>query len=78
MYATCQLLQEQARACAAAASGLLGQAELRFNVPPSIAIATRGRLQGLRLQLALLDQEFEELGIILLSCTFGFVFGILV
>ncbi|KAK2382440.1 E3 ubiquitin-protein ligase SDIR1 [Trifolium repens] len=61
MYATCQLLQEQARARAAAASGLLGQAELRFNVPPSIAIATRGRLQGLRLQLALLDQEFEEL-----------------
>ncbi|XP_045826623.1 E3 ubiquitin-protein ligase SDIR1-like isoform X1 [Trifolium pratense] len=61
MYATCQQLQEQARAHAAAASGLLGHAELRFNMPPSIAIASRGRLQGLRLQLALLDQEFDEL-----------------
>ncbi|GAU49338.1 hypothetical protein TSUD_88450 [Trifolium subterraneum] len=60
-YATCQQLQEQARAHAAAASGLLGHAELRFNMPPSIAIASRGRLQGLRLQLALLDQEFDEL-----------------
>ncbi|XP_045826626.1 E3 ubiquitin-protein ligase SDIR1-like isoform X2 [Trifolium pratense] len=55
------MLQEQARAHAAAASGLLGHAELRFNMPPSIAIASRGRLQGLRLQLALLDQEFDEL-----------------
>ncbi|CAL5211577.1 unnamed protein product [Lathyrus oleraceus] len=61
MYATCQQLQAQARAHAAAASGLLGHAELHFQMPPSIAIATRGRLQGLRLQLALLDREFDEL-----------------
>lgn len=74
MYATCQQLQAQARAHAAAASGLLGHTELRFHMPPSIAIATRGRLQGLRLQLALLDQEFDELGIMLLCCTFGRVF----
>ncbi|TKY67371.1 E3 ubiquitin-protein ligase SDIR1 [Spatholobus suberectus] len=43
------------------ASGLLGHTELRLHMPPSIAIATRGRLQGLRLQLALLDREFDEL-----------------
>ncbi|KAG4967225.1 hypothetical protein JHK87_032876 [Glycine soja] len=55
------LLQAQARAHAGAASGLLGHAELRLHMPPSIAIATRGRLQGLRLQLALLDREFDEL-----------------
>ncbi|WVZ03875.1 hypothetical protein V8G54_024681 [Vigna mungo] len=61
MYATCQQLQAQARAHAAAASGLLGHTELRLHMPPSIAIATRGRLQGLRLQLALLDREFDEL-----------------
>ena len=30
-------------------------------MPPSIALATRGRLQGLRLQLALLDREFDDL-----------------
>nr|GMC65642.1 E3 ubiquitin-protein ligase SDIR1 [Ipomoea batatas]GMD86059.1 E3 ubiquitin-protein ligase SDIR1 [Ipomoea batatas] len=30
-------------------------------LPPSIALATRGRLQGLRLQLALLDREFDDL-----------------
>lgn len=61
MYATCQQLQAQARAHAAAASGLLSHTELRLHVPPSIAFATRGRLQGLRLQLALLDREFDEL-----------------
>nr|AFK35739.1 unknown [Lotus japonicus] len=61
MYAACQHLQAQARAHAAAASGLLGHNELRLHVPPSIAIATRGRLHGLRLQLALLDREFDEL-----------------
>ncbi|XP_031254980.1 E3 ubiquitin-protein ligase SDIR1-like isoform X2 [Pistacia vera] len=61
MYATCQQLQAQARAHAAAASGLLGHTELRLHMPPSIAFATRGRLQGLRLQLALLDREFDEL-----------------
>ncbi|KAI6671093.1 hypothetical protein NL676_005978 [Syzygium grande] len=61
MYATCQQLQAQARAHAAAASGLLGHTELRVHMPPSIAFATRGRLQGLRLQLALLDREFDNL-----------------
>ncbi|XP_072960016.1 E3 ubiquitin-protein ligase SDIR1-like [Typha angustifolia] len=59
MYATCQQLQAQAHA--AAASGLLGHTELRLHVPPSIAFATRGRLQSLRLQLALLDREFDDL-----------------
>jgi len=53
---------------------LLGHTELRLHMPSSIAIATRGRLQGLRLQLALLDREFDELGIMLLSCIFGCVF----
>lgn len=63
MYATCQQLQAQAQAhAAAAASGLLGHTELRLHVPPSIAFATRGRLQSLRLQLALLDREFDDLG----------------
>ncbi|KAK9280261.1 hypothetical protein L1049_013949 [Liquidambar formosana] len=61
MYATCQQLQAQARAHAAAASGLLGHTELRLHMPPSITFATRGRLQGLRLQLALLDREFDDL-----------------
>ncbi|KAG9454636.1 hypothetical protein H6P81_007540 [Aristolochia fimbriata] len=61
MYATCQQLQAQAQAHAAAASGLLGHTELRLHMPPSIAFATRGRLQGLRLQLALLDREFDDL-----------------
>lgn len=63
MYATCQQLQAQARAHAAAASGFLGHTELQLHMPPSIALATRGRLQGLRLQLALLDREFDDLGI---------------
>ena len=71
MYAACQHLQAQARAHAAAATGLLGHTELRLHVPLSIAIATRGQLQGLRLQLALLDREFDELGIMLLKCIFG-------
>lgn len=62
MYATCQQLQAQAQARAtAAASGLLGHTEVRLHMPPSIALATRGRLQGLRLQLALLDREFDDL-----------------
>ncbi|XP_057953134.1 E3 ubiquitin-protein ligase SDIR1-like [Malania oleifera] len=61
MYATCQQLQAQAQAHHAAASGLLGHTELRLHMPPSIAFATRGRLQGLRLQLALLDREFDDL-----------------
>lgn len=62
MYATCQQLQAQAQAHAAMASGLLSHTELRLHMPPSIALATRGRLQGLRLQLALLDREFDDLG----------------
>lgn len=62
MYATCQQLQAQAQAHAVAASGLLGPTELRLHMPPSIALATRGRLRGLRLQLALLDREFDDLG----------------
>ncbi|CAI8617337.1 unnamed protein product [Vicia faba] len=61
MYATCQQLQAQAQAHAAPASGLLGHTELRLHMPPSIALASRGRLQGLRLQLALLDREFDDL-----------------
>ncbi|OAY46120.1 E3 ubiquitin-protein ligase SDIR1 isoform X1 [Manihot esculenta] len=61
MYATCQQLQAQAQAHAAMASGLLSHTELRLHMPPSIALATRGRLQGLRLQLALLDREFDDL-----------------
>ncbi|XP_057548810.1 E3 ubiquitin-protein ligase SDIR1-like isoform X2 [Amaranthus tricolor] len=62
MYATCQQLQVQAQAHAAAAvNGLFGQSDLRLQMPPSIALASRGRLQGLRLQLALLDREFDDL-----------------
>ncbi|KAI3866568.1 hypothetical protein MKW92_052009, partial [Papaver armeniacum] len=51
MYATCQQLQAPAQAHVTAASGLLGRAELRLHMPPSIAFATRGRLEGLRFQL---------------------------
>uniref|UniRef100_A0A0D9VSG1 RING-type E3 ubiquitin transferase n=1 Tax=Leersia perrieri TaxID=77586 RepID=A0A0D9VSG1_9ORYZ len=61
MYATCQQLQAQAQAHAAAANGFLGHTELRVHVPQTIALATRGRLQSLRLQLALLDREFDDL-----------------
>ncbi|CAN6471722.1 unnamed protein product [Victoria cruziana] len=62
MYATCQQLQAHAQAQAAAtANGLFGRTELRLHVPPSMSFATRGRLQGLRLQLALLDREFDDL-----------------
>ena len=63
MYATCQQLQAQVQAHAAAANGFLGHTELRVHVPPTIALATRGRLQSLRLQLALLDREFDDLGV---------------
>uniref|UniRef100_A0A2P2MXM6 Uncharacterized protein n=1 Tax=Rhizophora mucronata TaxID=61149 RepID=A0A2P2MXM6_RHIMU len=31
------------------ASGLIGHTELCLHMPPSIALATRGHLQGLRL-----------------------------
>ncbi|XP_038723760.1 E3 ubiquitin-protein ligase SDIR1-like [Tripterygium wilfordii] len=62
MYATCQRLQAPAQAHGVATSGLFGRhTELRLHMPPSIALATRGRLQGLRLQLALLDREFDDL-----------------
>ncbi|PKI72356.1 E3 ubiquitin-protein ligase SDIR1-like isoform X2 [Punica granatum] len=61
MYAACQQLQTQAQAQAAAVNGLLSHTELRLHMPPSIALPTRGRLQGLRLQLALLDREFDDL-----------------
>lgn len=62
MYATCQQLQAHAQAQAVAASGLLGHTELRLHMPPSIAVATRGQMRGLRLQRALLDREFDDLG----------------
>lgn len=58
MYATCQ----QLRAHAAVGSGLLGQTELRINMPPSMAFASSRRLQGLRLQLAVLNGESDDLG----------------
>ncbi|CAI8583138.1 unnamed protein product [Vicia faba] len=61
MYATCQQLQAQAQAHAATASGLLGHTELQLHMPPSIALASQGSLQGLRLQLTLLDREFDDL-----------------
>ncbi|GFY83598.1 RING/U-box superfamily protein [Actinidia rufa] len=61
MYATCQQLQAQTQVHAMAASEIVGHTELRLHMPPSIALATRGRLQGLRLQLALLDREFDDL-----------------
>ncbi|KAH7421933.1 hypothetical protein KP509_13G082000 [Ceratopteris richardii] len=65
VYAICQQLQAQAQAhaaaAAAAAGGLVGHTEFRLRMPPSIAFATRGRLQGLRLQLALLDRDFDDL-----------------
>ncbi|KAL2630535.1 hypothetical protein R1flu_015221 [Riccia fluitans] len=57
MYAMCQQLQAQAQAVGA----LVGHTELHLRMPPSLAFATRGRLQGLRLQLALLDREFDDL-----------------
>ncbi|BBN09811.1 E3 ubiquitin-protein ligase SDIR1 [Marchantia polymorpha subsp. ruderalis] len=57
MYAMCQQLQAQAQAVGA----LVGHTELHLRMPPSLTIATRGRLQGLRLQLALLDRDFDDL-----------------
>ncbi|XP_020593845.1 E3 ubiquitin-protein ligase SDIR1 isoform X2 [Phalaenopsis equestris] len=59
MYATCQQLQAQAHAMAA--SGLLGHTELRLHFPSSIALSNRGRLESLRLQLSLLDRDFDDL-----------------
>jgi len=57
------LLQAQAQAHAAAASGLLGHTELQLHMLPSIALASRGRQQCLKLQLSLLDREFDDLGL---------------
>lgn len=63
MYAICHQLQVQAQAAAGAtAGGLLSHAELRLRMPSSLTLATRARLHGLRLQLALLDREFDDLG----------------
>lgn len=70
MYATCQQLQAQAQAHAAVANGFLGHTELRVHVPPTISLATRARLQSLRLQLALLDREFDDLGLPIHSVQF--------
>jgi E3 ubiquitin-protein ligase SDIR1 len=64
LYAICHQLQAQAQAAAAAAStgGLVGHPELRLRMNPLLSFATRAQLQGLRLQLALLDREFDDLG----------------
>ncbi|CAK9275153.1 unnamed protein product [Sphagnum jensenii] len=63
LYAICHQLQAQAQAAAAAAStgGLVGHPELRLRMNPLLSFATRAQLQGLRLQLALLDREFDDL-----------------
>ncbi|XAR60612.1 hypothetical protein NMG60_11034057 [Bertholletia excelsa] len=61
MFVTCQQLQAQAQAQVAAANSLLGPTEFHLHMPALIALATMGRLQGLRLQLALLDREFDDL-----------------
>ncbi|KAL4388982.1 hypothetical protein GQ457_09G029680 [Hibiscus cannabinus] len=61
MYAACQQLQAQAQAHAVVASALSGHTELQLHMPPLVALATRGHLQGLRLQLALIDQELDDL-----------------
>jgi hypothetical protein len=64
MYAMCHQLQVQAQAAAVAASagGLLTHAELRLRMTPTLFLSTRARLSGLRLQLALFDREFDDLG----------------
>ncbi|XP_024396562.1 E3 ubiquitin-protein ligase SDIR1 isoform X1 [Physcomitrium patens] len=63
MYSICHQLQSQAQAAAAAATtgGLLSHTELRLRMIPTLSFAPRGRLHGLRLQLALLDREFDDL-----------------
>ena len=55
------------QAHAAAATGLLARTEFHMHMPPAIAVTTRGRLKGLRLQLSLLDREFDDLGLLILS-----------
>ncbi|CAM6037405.1 unnamed protein product [Sphagnum compactum] len=63
VYAMCHRLHAQAHAAAAAASagGLMGRSDLRLRMGPLLSFATRAQLQGLRLQLALLDREFDDL-----------------
>lgn len=71
MCAACQQLHAQAQAhAAAAASGILGHADLRLQMPPPAAFAASGRHQGLRLQLALLDRDFDDLGVMASSYDF--------
>jgi hypothetical protein len=69
VYAMCHRLHAQAHAAAAAASagGLMGRSDLRLRMGPLLSFATRAQLQGLRLQLALLDREFDDLGVYSLS-----------
>ena len=42
MFATCQRLQAQAQAHAAAASGLLARTKFRLHMPPAIALTQEG------------------------------------
>ncbi|MCL7028190.1 hypothetical protein MKW94_023148 [Papaver nudicaule] len=61
IYEICRQIQVQAAQVRAGGSSdaLQGQSELPL--PSSLAIAARGGLQGLRLQLALLGRNFDEL-----------------
>ncbi|XP_026413929.1 E3 ubiquitin-protein ligase SDIR1-like isoform X2 [Papaver somniferum] len=63
MYEICRQIQAQSQVHAGGPSDALqGQTELRLQMPSSsLAIAARGGLQGLRLQLALLGHNFDEL-----------------
>ncbi|KAI3923453.1 hypothetical protein MKW92_028768 [Papaver armeniacum] len=62
MYEICRQIQDQTQVHVGGSSdGLQGQTELRLNMPSSLAIGARGGLQGLRLQLALLGHNFDEL-----------------
>ncbi|RZC93667.1 hypothetical protein C5167_007710 [Papaver somniferum] len=62
MYEICRQIQAQSQVHAGGSSdGLQGQTEVRLHMPSSLAIAARGGLHGLRLQLALLGHNFDEL-----------------
>ncbi|XP_074290491.1 E3 ubiquitin-protein ligase SDIR1-like isoform X2 [Silene latifolia] len=61
VYATWQQLRAQSQVLSASGIGLSGPAQFHLQMPDSIALASRRRLQGLRLQLALLDREFNDL-----------------
>ncbi|KAI3993426.1 hypothetical protein MKX01_007871 [Papaver californicum] len=64
----CRQLQAQAQVHAGGSTDALqGQTELRLHMPSSLAIAARGGLQGLRLQLALLGHNFDELEFVTLG-----------